>query len=282
MALMPTGYLDAVVSLGRMVDDAEFRHIGTGFLYRYPLFKEEAQIYFQVLLVTNSHVVSGGVSHVRFNRPADGNVAVHAIETLVQDKKDWAFHPTADVAARPLNNLKGPLIEGRKGDDVEYFDGDIGIPTAEEMKHIVEGNAVFVIGFPMNLVGKVRNYPVVRHGIIARIQDFLRGHEPTFLIDSTVFPGSSGSPVVVKPELTAISKTTATTQAFLIGVVSSYIPYEDVAVSKQTKQPRVIFQENSGLSEVVHIRAVGEIMEGSMIRFPNGEHRFMWNPLPKP
>jgi hypothetical protein len=37
----------------------------------------------------------------------------------------------------------------------------------------------------------------------------------------------------------------------VIGIVSSYIPYQDAAISPQTKRPRIVFEENSGLTSVV-------------------------------
>jgi hypothetical protein len=44
----------------------------------------------------------------------------------------------------------------------------------------------------------------------------------------------------------------------LIGVVRGFIPYTDVAVSQQTLRPRVTFEENSGLAEVIPVDQVNE------------------------
>lgn len=158
----------------------------------------------------------------------------------------------------------------------EILLGDVGTPTDEEKQHIVEGNGVFLIGFPLGLIGKERNYPIVRQGIIARIQDWLRGDESTFLIDSSAFPGNSGGPVVLKPENVAITGTTGITHSLLIGMISCYIPYRDVAISEQTGEPRIIFEENSGLAEVVPIDLIKETIDlvTSEIE-PSG---FSWRP----
>jgi hypothetical protein len=56
--------------------------------------------------------------------------------------------------------------------------------------------------------------------------------------------------VVTKPEIIGITGTKYLKKAFLIGMVKSYIPYQDVAVSQQTNRPRVIFEDNSGLTKV--------------------------------
>ncbi len=47
----------------------------------------------------------------------------------------------------------------------------------------------------------------------------------------------------------------------LVGIVKNYIPYEDVAISKQTRETRVIFQENSGLSDMVPASAILDLLE---------------------
>jgi hypothetical protein len=76
-----------------------------------------------------------------------------------------------------------------------------------------------------------------------------------------VFPGNSGGPVVTRPEITSIQGTKSFNKAALIGVVSAYLPYRDVAISQQTRRARIIFEENSGLSSVVPIDRVAEVLE---------------------
>ena len=125
---------------------------------------------------------------------------------------------------------------------------------------VAEGDGVYVLGFPVGLVGGDRNYVIVRQGAIARVRDWLAGGVKEFLVDVTIFPGNSGGPVVSKPELNAITGTKSTGAASLLGVVKSYVPYHDVAVSQQTRLPRVIFEENSGLAAVVPIDYVDEVV----------------------
>ena len=277
MALMPLGYLKAVVSLGGPPAEPEFVHKGTGFLFQHPMRRVGNRTQYHTFLVTNRHVVQAGVNHVRFNRVTDDEVCILPLEELVPPGTAgaWSNHPTEDVAVRPLLGT-GPLMEGRDFVRPEVFNGDFGAPTEEQAQHIVEGNGVFVLGFPLGLVGDARNYPIVRHGVIARIQDWLRGDASTFLIDASAFPGSSGGPVIVKPEATAVEGTTATTHAMLMGVVSSYIPYMDSAVSTQTKTVRITFEENSGLANVVPVRTITETITLAII--PSDDEGFRWHP----
>lgn len=113
----------------------------------------------------------------------------------------------------------------------------------------------------MGLVGDRRATVIARNGCIARIQDLIAGSELTFLVDSFVFPGNSGGPVLLKPEVASVAGTTANNRALVIGVVSGYLPYEDVAVSAQTGRPRVVFSENSGLVEVYPMEFVTETID---------------------
>ena len=71
------------------------------------------------------------------------------------------------------------------------------------------------------------------------------------MIDASVFPGNSGGPVLLKPEVTRIQGTKANERCGLIGMVSSYLPYKEIAICTQTERPRMIFEENSGLGVVV-------------------------------
>jgi hypothetical protein len=77
---------------------------------------------------------------------------------------------------------------------------------------------------------------IARSGIIARIRDTLNRSNKEYLIDAFVFPGNSAGPVINKLEAMAIKGTKLQMAAFLIGIVKSYVPYQDVAFSKQTDQ----------------------------------------------
>jgi hypothetical protein len=133
------------------------------------------------------------------------------------------------------------------------------------------GDGTFVLGFPMNLAGVVRNYVIVREGIIARISEMLDQTSPSFLVDSFVFPGNSGSPVIIKPEITSIQGTQANRTAYAIGIIHGYRTYRDVAISEQTHRPRIVFEENSGLAEVIPLDRVNETITAFRAAHPSSE-----------
>ena len=125
---------------------------------------------------------------------------------------------------------------------------------------VAAGDGVFILGFPMNLAGAQRNYVIVRQGAVARVDELLEDKSSTFLVDAFVFPGNSGGPVVLRPEVVAIQGTKPVSKASIVGVVIAYQPYTEVAVSVQTKRPRVAFEENSGLAVVLPINYVNDLV----------------------
>jgi hypothetical protein len=113
----------------------------------------------------------------------------------------------------------------------------------------------------MGMIGEDRNFVLVKQGVIARIRDALTGHSKEFLVDTSIFPGNSGGPVITRPEMVAIQGTQPYPKASLIGVVASYVPYQDIAISSQTRRPRVIFEENSGLASIIPVDYLVEMVE---------------------
>ena len=139
MALIPVGYLKAIVSLG--VSEQAFRHLGTGFLYHHPLWTKDNHTRYRPFLITNKHVVDDGVSDIRFNRLPDGSLAIQSIASVTVGT--WTVHPNgADVAVKPVLS-PGALTVGRDVFEGEIFLGDVGTPSDEEANHIVEGNGGF-------------------------------------------------------------------------------------------------------------------------------------------
>ena len=178
----------------------------------------------------------------------------------------WRAHPDplVDVA---VVNLNAAWLE-QTGIKFDYFHSDTDSLSRSKAKEIglTEGYGVFVLGFPMNLVGVYEDYAIVRQGSIARVRDTLDfpATSKIFLIDSFTFPGNSGSPVVLKPETPFAQfpgENPPISQAYLLGIARSYLPYTDMAVSPQTKHLRVTFEENSGLTEVIPVDYVDETIQ---------------------
>ena len=258
MALLPTNCLNAVVSVGIGDDPAQRIWVGTGFFYGT---KVKDQDKYQVFLITNKHVLQGVDSvWLRFNKTSvqeseDYRLILKNADTGAQQ---WSSHPTVDVAACGfilINQIQ------EAGYDAGFLAADTLAETKQELKSrgATEGDGIFLLGFPMSLIGQERRYVICRSGYIARIQDMHEGLNNQYLVDAMVFPGNSGGPVISRPQLSSLQGTQAVHTAKLIGIVTSYVPYQDVAESRQTRRVRVVFEENSGLAVVLPIDYVNEV-----------------------
>jgi hypothetical protein len=257
---------------------------GTGFLYGYLTQPNSDPIkrMYEVYLVTNRHVIEDHATALATSKstpqppqlgagcslpPATENSISIRMNPQTSSRegrqfdlpiKDWFFHPNRqiDIAAFRLN----PQFFKTEGFLDLFFTND-GLGANKDKiksKGVSAGDGIFVLGFPMNMAGEERNYVIVRQGCIARISDMLDGASPYFLVDAFIFPGNSGSPVILKPELTSVGGTNPQSFAYLIGIISSYLPYTDFAISPQTHRARVSFEENSGLAEVLPIDYIDE------------------------
>ena len=269
MALLPPGFLDTVVALGNPSNDGLMKYNATGFLYGHPTGSadEQGQTRYWLFLITNRHVferasTNGNQLHARFNRPIGTEPKIYRIPTREDDgSSPWVVHPNpdADVAVLSIN----PQLLSEDSIEFVFFEGDTHVFTLDQAREtgVSEGDGVFVLGFPLGKAGEERNYVIARQGIIARGQDWINGYAQTFLIDASIFPGNSGGPILLKPELASIEGTKPNRRCGLIGMVSSYLTYSEVAVSQQTGRPRMIFEENSGLGIVVPHNVIEEAVE---------------------
>lgn len=265
---LPKAYFDVVVALGRteknpITQQSKWITEASGFLYGYMVQNDPdpTKRKYYVCLVTNRHVLADHQQiEVRFN-PEKSIGQVRSFVLSLKDEKGnalWFSHPDAnvDISVFPINSdyLK------QNGLQSAFIASDNNAANRSKIKSIGigAGDGVYILGFPMGIAGEERNYIITRRGSIARISDFLEGVQPTYLIDALIYPGNSGGPVFSALDSTALEGTQAQTATYLIGVVRAYLPYDDVAVSQQTKQPRIVFEENSGLADVVPIDRVDE------------------------
>ena len=283
-ALVPPLFAYCVVAIGGTVYDIQdgkrvnprWIAAGTGFFYG-KLVREGKDISkrnYDVYLVTAKHVINSWKGEqasaalngkelsdliIRVNpTSADESASVFTLSDILNDKKEeWCPNPNKkDVAvlAANIDTLRS------KAYGVGFFLDDEMVADIAKLKSIraSAGDGVFVLGFPMGIVGAKRNAVIVRQGIIARIEDMLNSNSDTFLIDSFVFPGNSGGPVILKPEMTSITGTPNQLRAYLLGIVIEYQPYPDTAISQQTHRPRITFEENSGLATVLPVDYIND------------------------
>lgn len=269
--LIPAFFLSCTVALGDVATiqvpgappRVEWQTLGTGFFYGFRIKDDDdpKQRQYEVYLVTARHVVQNRQNlKVRIN-PTGAAAAGQQFEIPTNPppgQNTWFYHPNpgVDVAAVRVdfNGLVG------NGYAVSFFEQDEHTFNRSRMQkdEVAAGDGIFVLGFPMNLAGHQRNYVIVRQGVIARISEMLDAASQTFMVDSFVFPGNSGGPVVLKPEAFSIQGTKANNSAALIGIVTQSRSYVDTASSQQTGRARITFEENAGLADVLPIDFVDE------------------------
>jgi hypothetical protein len=169
---------------------------GTGFLILYPRGSGSVPV-----LVTNKHVFAGANQATFTMTRSDRDVpATSGTRMTINDfgTHSWVGHPDSavDVAAMFFN----PVLEAMAGNDAPAFfraftpDQLINQDAANELDAI---EAVTFLGYPNGLFDRSSMSPIARRGQTATpiFNDY--NNLPAFLIDASVFPGSSGSPVVL-------------------------------------------------------------------------------------
>ncbi len=235
---------EAVVLIEQQ-QDTNYYPVATGFLV---IFREIP------FLITNKHVAENNNLVFRFNsKSSDKSIIRLSVDSLISYTKiPWGFSNSADLAViQPA--FYPSMIKYKDSVKIKL----LGISLFKDWDYLNEGDEIFVLGFPFG-VGVGSHYSAVyRSGIVA-----LKEQKGNYIIDSKIFPGNSGGPVFMKPEIYDyrtgnLGKSTA---GYFVGVVSAYIPYTDIAVSMQTKRPRITFEENSGLAIVYSSETVVELL----------------------
>lgn len=197
-----------------------------------------------------------------FYNMTNGKAAARTIASFKNDYIYWVFHqdPEVDIAMIPfpidLNN-----------DDVRVISDDLFTGT----ERLFELYDVFFLSYQPGIELGTRISPVARSGMVSIINP-----DNTFYIDAFAFPGNSGSPVFVKPSPIRFDKKGTVIGAdelggAFVGIVGEYVTYQEVAISVQTNRPRVVFEENIGLSKVWSTSFLREIIESVIFKEQAGK-----------
>ncbi len=177
--------------------------IGTAYIMSVSLNESMGKFF----LVSNKHVVENK-SDCRINfHTADSiqntnktGTYTHKFRTL-KWRDAWKFHPnpTIDLAIMDLT----PYLHELHQRGIYIFFRAISIkniPTETEINLIKAMEEITFVGYPVGLIDSVNNLPIARRGHLATVlhEDF--DGKPEFMIDASVFGGSSGSPVCILNE----------------------------------------------------------------------------------
>jgi hypothetical protein len=173
---------------------------GTGFFVHVPVASGEPQ----VVLITNRHVLShpdyGSAETVLIITPAaqpdDRDLPLFGrAATVIAHRPAFEPHPNSDVDVAVMAFSGLPLVGGFQP-FIKTLPMDMLINEAA-LAQLDAIEPVTFIGYPNALHDTVNMTPIARRGWTATPISLDHNGKPTFLIDASVFPGSSGSPVFI-------------------------------------------------------------------------------------
>ena len=236
---------------------------GTGFLVSYSFGKSVA-----IVLVTNKHVLDAATQIV-FRMPAmvDNAPANEATDWTIVNfgPEQWVPHPDpkVDVAVLPFT---GVLEAWQKTGRPAFFRtfGPDQLLTKEQAGELDSIEGVTFVGYPNGIFDTHSMTPVARRGQTATpiFNDYNSG--PSFLIDASVFPGSSGSPVVIYDSGSYVNRSGTTVlghRLLLAGVVASVYARQNRGEIVLTATPYVEMKEFIDLGIVYKTSAIQECVD---------------------
>lgn len=203
--------------------DGKRSSVGTGFIVSEKITDTHTALF----IVTCRHVVQGfDTATVSFVTEKDGkpDLGKNCMVTL-NDLKMGAFFdpdPTVDIALIPLF----PILKYFEGRGQKPFFRSLDrslMPDEKAAQGLSTIQPVLFIGYPSGIRDEKNLLPVARRGITATPYSVDYNDLPLFLIDATVFPGSSGSPVLVFDQGSFAEKSGGIvigSRAFFLGLIS--------------------------------------------------------------
>ena len=268
MALIPQSFKDAVVAIG-----ANGKWVATGFVVA----RKNENGGYNTFLVTNKHVfekedglVNSNEITLRFNLHNRIDAKDFYAKVIKKDEKHYSVHPNpnVDVAAMLLN---GAILKNDLGELSAFlFENEVSLTRKDMIDNdVLEGSLVYMLGFPSGIVGLNSKVPLIRLGCISRISDV--GVNDPFLVDIQNFPGSCGSPIINRLESIHLKGSKFFQKTSLVGIVSGYLPYEDLLISAQTGKVMEKISENSGIAVAFGVDCIKEVVEIEFSRVSKNE-----------
>lgn len=171
--------------------------VGTGFFFNFKNGDKSIPV-----IITNKHVVEDchnlrftfNESDVKKSRINEKHLNATMDENTM--KKMIISHPEIDVdlCAIPVAPVINTLAKQGKSLYLKWLDAEY-IPSQTDWTSFSAIEEITMIGYPNGIWDKVNNLPVARRGITATHPRIDYDGKSEFLIDTAVYPGSSGSPI---------------------------------------------------------------------------------------
>jgi hypothetical protein len=223
----------------------QWNQFGTGFLVKRDINETSAKIF----LVTNKHVLHKEtaqrqvathiVCHMNKKNAAGEVVGVDIDFPLTYTgtaNKNWKEHSNEHIDILAIDITE--LIIAHPDLEKKWVDYSLFVtPEIIQSEDLTIGEDIMVLGYPSSFKQGNTNFPIVRQGIVASqlgqiyidktlsdaAGNILERQIPGFLIDGGLIPGSSGSPVVLKPVIGRLKHNTIEMnipKPYLLGIVA--------------------------------------------------------------
>lgn len=162
-----------------------------------------------LLLVTNKHVIEGAamVTMHFMGATTHGGPALGTERPLHATPDQFTGHPDPDIDVAIIGI--GGALEEMSNQGTPVFFRSVSTEmcaTNQDLEKYEPIEPVTFVGYPNGLYDATSLLPIVRQGHAATALAIDYEGKPTFLIDASVFPGSSGSPVFLIPNPSAPDK----------------------------------------------------------------------------
>lgn len=227
----------------RIETDAD--SVGTGFIVRDERLEPGKDDHVPIL-VTNKHVLKGSSKGTILLSAASATQTQYDPKIVDVSEDLWALwtgHPSdkIDVSILPLGPVLNRLYDADNELNIYYQTIPLSsaIPTDEHYKDIGLIEDILFIGYPSGIHDRANNLPVARRGLSATPFTVDYEDEPVFLIDASVFPGSSGSPVFLYNvgNWRSSSASVAGDRVLFLGILSSVFYREEDGTIKAREVP---------------------------------------------
>lgn len=225
-------------------------------------------------LVTARHVGEGAqeIKTWLLRAGKDGEPLLgNALEVNLPPVDKWVFYKNADidVAVVPI----GPLLNeyASRGEHFAFkpVGANLSIPD-DQLDDYDAVEAVSFVGYPNGLYDTASYLPIIRQGTTASPIHLHWNGKPQFLVDASVFPGSSGSPVFALSEGTYRTRQALTVGSRLafVGLMSAVQIQMDTTGELLTASPAVMTRQLMDLGVVQRWTAVQETVDMAVGKAP--------------
>jgi len=241
---------------------------GTGFIYHVLI--DKVPYHF---VVTNKHVVEE-VNVGTFTFLEGKSTYPELGSQIPLEIKDfeniWYFSAEEDLAITPLAPLQS-MAQELFGKQISHYSvPESHIPSDKDVSGFNAIEDVIFIGYPNGVWDEANCIPVIRKGITSSPIYIDFENERRFLIDASVFGGSSGSPVFIyKNGVVTVGRSVETREvAFFVGVVSEvfykteYASLSSAPIPVKHKQKQTVeMQEMIDLGIVIKSSEVQKLVK---------------------